>query len=98
MLYYTCTIQRGGYMVKFDTDTPWYRKMKLLRVEKDLIQSELAEKLGVSTRSIVRWESGFTIPLPIIRDKISSILGAVTTDLFGTDPKVKEPEEAQLEN
>lgn len=33
-----------------------------LRKEKNLTQAELAEKLGVSNRSISRWENGMTMP------------------------------------
>ena len=33
-----------------------------LRKEKNLTQAELAEKLGVSNRSISRWENGTTMP------------------------------------
>lgn len=33
-----------------------------LRKEKNLTQAELAEKLGVSNRSVSRWENGMTMP------------------------------------
>ncbi len=36
--------------------------LKELRNEKKLTQEELAEKLGVSNRSISRWENGVTMP------------------------------------
>lgn len=36
--------------------------LKNLRKEKNLSQAELAEKLGVSNRSISRWENGMTMP------------------------------------
>ncbi len=36
--------------------------LKNLRKEKNLTQAELAEKLGVSNRSISRWENGMTMP------------------------------------
>ncbi len=36
--------------------------LKNLRNEKNLTQAELAEKLGVSNRSISRWENGMTMP------------------------------------
>lgn len=38
------------------------RFLKVLRSEKDLTQAELAERLGVSNRSISRWENGVTMP------------------------------------
>lgn len=36
--------------------------LKELRKEKNLTQAELAEKVGVSNRSISRWENGMTMP------------------------------------
>ena len=36
--------------------------LKELRREKNLTQEELAEKLGVSNRSVSRWENGVTMP------------------------------------
>ena len=38
------------------------RFLKTLRSEKSITQEELAEKLGVSNRSISRWENGITMP------------------------------------
>lgn len=38
------------------------RFLKTLRVQKELTQAELAERLGVSNRSISRWENGTTMP------------------------------------
>ena len=36
--------------------------LKELRKEKNLTQEELSEKLGVSRRSVSRWETGNTLP------------------------------------
>ena len=36
--------------------------LRNLRNEKDLTQEELAEKFGVSSRSVSRWENGNTMP------------------------------------
>jgi len=38
------------------------RFLKELRKEKDLTQEQLAEKFGVSSRSVSRWENGNTMP------------------------------------
>ena len=36
--------------------------LKELRKEKDLTQEQIAEKFGVSQRSVSRWENGYTMP------------------------------------
>ena len=36
--------------------------LRELRKEKELTQEQLAEKLGVSSRSVSRWENGITMP------------------------------------
>lgn len=36
--------------------------LKKLRHEKSVTQMELAERLGVSNRSVSRWENGTTMP------------------------------------
>ena len=35
--------------------------LKKLRKEKNLTQEQIAEKFGVSQRSVSRWENGYTI-------------------------------------
>ena len=36
--------------------------LKELRKEKNLTQEQIAEKFGVSQRSVSRWENGYTMP------------------------------------
>ncbi|MBR3514947.1 MAG: helix-turn-helix transcriptional regulator, partial [Lachnospiraceae bacterium] len=36
--------------------------LKTLRKEKNLTQEQLAEKLGVSNRTVSRWETGTNMP------------------------------------
>ena len=38
--------------------------LKMLRSQKSITQAELAEVLGVSNRSISRWENGTTSRMP----------------------------------
>ena len=38
------------------------RFLKKLRKERELTQEQLAEKFGVSSRSVSRWENGYTMP------------------------------------
>ena len=47
-----------------------------MRKERNMTQEQLAEKLGVSNRSVSRWENGKTLPdlLPMA-EKLKKVLG-----------------------
>ena len=53
-----------------------------LRKEKNMTQSELAEKLGISDRSVNKWERGLNLPDTNIMTELCSILGITINDLF----------------
>lgn len=53
-----------------------------LRKEKNMTQSELAEKLGISDRSVSKWERGLNLPDTNIMTELCSILGITINDLF----------------
>lgn len=50
---------------------PLYFKLQTLRRMKQITQRNLAEKLGVSQRSVSLWEQGKVIPSGIALEKIS---------------------------
>lgn len=50
------------------------KKIKVARVELDLNQSELAEKIGAKQKSISRYENGLSIPSIETLMKISKVL------------------------
>ncbi len=52
------------------------------RKEKGLTQEQLAEKLGVTNRSISRWETGKTVPDISLYEKICRELGITIAELF----------------
>ena len=51
------------------------------RVAHGWSRAQLAELLGVSTRTVVRWESGQTLPYPIYREQLCRLLGLDLADL-----------------
>ena len=53
-----------------------------LRKEKNMTQEELAEKLGVTAKSISRWENGKTMPDLSLFNPMCEILGITVNDLM----------------
>ena len=56
--------------------------LRELRKEKELTQEQLAEKFGVSSRSVSRWENGNTMPDVTMIPAIASFFGVSTDELF----------------
>jgi len=44
-------------------------------------QAKLAEVLGVSTKTVVRWEAGRCVPFPYYRQKLSALFGKTAQEL-----------------
>ena len=53
-----------------------------LRKEQGLTQEQLAEKLGVSNRSVSRWENGNTLPDLSLMQSICQITGVTLPELL----------------
>lgn len=53
-----------------------------LRKEKKLTQVQLGGKLGVTDKTVSKWEKGITAPSISILNDLSSILGVTTTELL----------------
>ena len=62
-----------------------------LRKENKLTQQELAEKLGVSDRTIGNWENGRNLPDPSLFKPLCSTLKITLTELFNGE-RIKEEE------
>ena len=62
--------------------------IKVVRVELGLSQSEMAEKLGVNSQSISRWETGLHFPKKKIADRILKF--AETADISEGSKKIIE--------
>ena len=59
------------------------------RKEKELTQEQLAEKLGVTSKSISRWENGNTMPEYSLLKDLCSELGITVNELLSGE-KIKE--------
>ena len=53
-----------------------------LRKEQGLTQEQLAERLGVSNRSISRWENGNTLPDYSLMQALAIVLGISLSELL----------------
>ena len=63
------------------------KRISDLRNEKKLTQSELAEKLNVSTQAVSKWETGVGFPDIQTIPQISHILDTTTDYLLGCTSK-----------
>ena len=62
-----------------------------LRREKGMKQDELAEKLGVSSQAVSKWENDVSCPDIMLLPKLAKELG-VTTDMLLTGERLETPE------
>ena len=56
--------------------------LKEKRLEKNLTQSELGEKLFVSDKTVSRWETGNTLPDASLLPQLADILGVTTDEIL----------------
>ena len=56
--------------------------LKKLRSEKDLTQEELAEKFGVTRRTVSRWETGYNLPDIDVLIEMSDLYNVELKDLL----------------
>ena len=54
------------------------KKISALRKEKGLTQEELAEKLGVSSQAVSKWENDISCPDIMLLPRISELFGVTT--------------------
>ena len=74
------------------------RRLVDFRKRFDFSQEELANKLGVSRQTIIKWESGETVPsIDFVKD-LSKIYGVTVDDLLNTDKPIEECYTKQSEN
>ncbi len=58
-----------------------YRKLRNERKMHGWSQARLAEVLGVTTRTVLRWEQGLAIPQPNYRKKLRALFGKTSQEL-----------------
>jgi transcriptional regulator with XRE-family HTH domain len=64
--------------------TPIFMKNQKLRTERKLqgwSQAKLAKVLGVTTRTVIRWEQGLAVPQPNYRKKLGTLFGKTAQEL-----------------
>lgn len=59
--------------------------LKNKRIECGLLQEDVAEKMGISQRTISSWETGRTVPKLDDYDKLAQIFGCSINELTGRD-------------
>ena len=59
-------------------------KLKVLRVEHDLTQDELARILGTNQKVISTWENGKSVPKPAMMQKIEDFFQVPKEEIFFT--------------
>ena len=67
------------------------------RKKKDMTQEQLAEKLGVTSKTISRWENGNYMPDISLLKPISEELGVTLNDLLSGEKVEKEQYQEKLE-
>ena len=69
------------------------------RKEKDLTQEALAERVGVSAKSVSRWENGKTMPDYTLIEDLTKVLGISINEFFyGERISLNEVESISEEN
>jgi len=58
------------------------KKIKALRLQKEMTQEELAAKLNISSQAISKWENNVTMPDIQLLPRLSVILGVTIDELF----------------
>ena len=65
--------------------------IRVFRKARGLTQKELAEGLGISDKTVSRWESGVQLPEASMIPTLADILGVSIDALYGIETSVSEP-------
>lgn len=81
----------------FVTEQEFGQRLRQYRREKRLTQQELAELLGVSNKSVSRWESG-SYPDVATLAPLARALGVTVDELLGGQPPLRELQRSDWQN
>ncbi len=79
------------------TELEFGDRVRKYRKSKNLTQQDLAERLGVSDKSVSRWENG-SYPDVALLGPLAKELGVTVDDLLGTAPPLKKLEQSDLQS
>lgn len=79
------------------TELEFGDRLRRYRKSKNMTQQELAERLGVSDKSVSRWENG-SYPDVAMLGPLAKELGVTVDDLLGTAPPLRKLERSDLQN
>lgn len=68
----------------------WYERLKFHRLNNGRTQKELAQLLGVETRTVQRWEAGEVVPYASNQEEIGRVLGVEVEEIFNEDTMDQE--------
>lgn len=70
-------------------------KLKERRQALRLTQSELASKLNMTRRSVIRWEKGQAMPSTKKLRKLAELMGCSPEDFFKIQPILNNPQDQE---
>jgi len=79
------------------TEMEFGERLRKYRRMNNMTQQELAERLGVSDKSVSRWENGSYPDVPLL-GKLAKELGVTVDDLLGETPPVRNLERTDWQN
>lgn len=79
------------------TESEFADRLRQYRKAKHMTQQELAERLGVSDKSVSRWENG-SYPDVSMLGPLAKELGVTVDDLLGTAPPLRKLKQSDLQN
>lgn len=72
-------------------------RIKQYRKQKNLTQQQLADEIGVSRQSVVRWENGFTVPSMYYAQQLAHCFGVTVTELMtGEQEKLQKDSDGDI--
>lgn len=79
------------------TEPEFGERLRQFRKNKSMTQQDLADLLGVSNKSVSRWESG-SYPDVALLGSLAKVLGVTVDDLLGESPQLRTLDRADWQN